>query len=98
MTNKLINDDGKIIIQPWLALITIIILLGTTLTSIVAVTVSAKSDIEKNTEVIDECKEEITDIKDLLIDHEKRLTTIEAHYDYIKDQLDRIETKLEGLV
>jgi hypothetical protein len=83
------DGKGKVVIDTKIALITLIILIFTTFASIVALSVSAQSDI-------DFAKENIIDFKNKIEDHEKRITTIETHYMHITNSLERIEKKIEA--
>lgn len=82
------DSNGRIVIKGKIALISLIIMILITFASIVALTVTAQSDIEF-------AKKNINDFKEKIEDHEKRITTIETHYVHITNSLERIEKKIE---
>lgn len=65
------------------------------LISSIAMIVNAQADIENNKEAIKKNNVYQNDIQDVVIDNKDRLSKIETHYIHIKEQLDRIEDKLE---
>jgi peptidoglycan hydrolase CwlO-like protein len=83
------DGNGRIIINSRIAFISLVIMILITFASIVALTVSAQSDIEF-------AKSNILDFKNKIEDHEKRITTIETHYTHISNSLERIEKKIEA--
>lgn len=86
---------NEVIINTWLAIISLILLLGSTLVSIVTLTVSAQNNIEQNAKSINELKEIVEEVHEQLNSNRDRIAVIETHYEHIQNQLDRIETKLD---
>lgn len=74
--------------------ISIIILIVGGLISLVSMSVNAQADISQNTEKIIHIETDFDAAKIIVLNNKDRLSKIETHYDHIKNQLDRIESKI----
>ena len=86
--------SGKYI-NTWSTFITLIITILIIITSVVAFNSKMQNDVIENTKDITEIKETTKEIEENVINNAKRISVIETHYTHIKNQLDRIENKLE---
>jgi len=93
---KLIEHDGngRITVNTWIALIGLIVLLLSSITSIIAISTNAQSDIENNIDNINKNSNLIDENGDTIVNHAERMVALETHYKHIKESLQRIEKQL----
>lgn len=84
-------------IQTWIALITVIILLGSTFVSAISKTNDIENKAVHNQEDILELKAVMVELANTQKSSEIGITILETQYSSIKEQLDRIENKIEVL-
>lgn len=86
--------QGKITMSNWMALTSLVLIILSNLILVNTVFVNAQNDIKINQEKVDLCHTNLEMQNKIINDHEKRIITIETHYNYIRNQLDKIDKKL----
>lgn len=90
------TDKKEWTVSTKIAFITLIILILCTIAGVIATTAKDQQQIDQNRIDIQENKVHAEDCEKESKRHAERITTIETHYEHIKETLDRIETKVEG--